>query len=152
MRISDWSSDVCSSDLIVGMGVTIAKTMVEIFADLPPGHPFFEQFSFIGDDDLPEFRTIVTRVDKAGIAALDPASRQLLLGLPFNYVEARHRLGLVDDAMAARLVKARHRLAERLQREAPAAVEIGRAAAYNAAASLQDNILFGRLADRKSGG
>src|SRR3546814_3925626 len=61
---------------IVGMGVTIAKTMVEIFADLPPGHPFFEQFSFIGDDDLPEFRTIVTRVDKAGIAALDPASRQ----------------------------------------------------------------------------
>src|SRR3546814_48402 len=136
----------------VGMGVTIAKTMVEIFADLPPGHPFFEQFSFIGDDDLPEFRTIVTRVDKAGIAALDPASRQLLLGLPFNYVEARHRLGLVDDTMAARLVKARHRLAERLQREAPAAVEIGRAAAYNAAASLQDNILFGRLADRKSGG
>src|SRR3546814_10645911 len=77
-------------------------TMVSIFADLPPGHPFFEQFSFIGDDDLPEFRTIVTRVDKAGIAALDPASRQLLLGLPFNYVEARHRLGLVDDTMAAR--------------------------------------------------
>src|SRR3546814_19799806 len=90
-------------------------TMVSIFADLPPGHPFFEQFSFIGDDDLPEFRTIVTRVDKAGIAALDPASRQLLLGLPFNYVEARHRLGLVDDTMAARLVKARHRPAEPLQ-------------------------------------
>src|SRR3546814_5968408 len=84
------------------MGVTIAKTMVEIFADLPPGHPFFEQFSFIGDDDLPEFRAIVARVDKAGTAALDPAARQLLLGLPFSYVEARHRLGLVDDAMAQR--------------------------------------------------
>src|SRR3546814_3651267 len=111
MRISDWSSDVCSSDL------------------------------------LPEFRTIVTRVDKAGIAALDPASRQLLLGLPFNYVEARHRLGLVDATMAARLVKARHRLAERLQREAPAAVSFYRPDAYNAAASLQDNIMFGRSAE-----
>jgi putative ABC transport system ATP-binding protein len=134
-----------------GMGVTIAKTMVEIFADLPPGHPFFEQFSFIGDDDLPEFRTIVTRVDKAGMAALDPAARQLLAGLPFNYVEARHRLGLVDDAMAERLVQARHRLAERLERDSPAAVEFYRADAYNAAASLQDNILFGRLAFGQAG-
>src|SRR3546814_18447087 len=96
-------------------------TMVSIFADLPPGHPSSEQFSFIGDDDLPEFRTIVTRVDKAGIAALDPASRQLLLGLPFNYAEARHRPGLVDDTMAERLVQARHRLAERLQPVATAA-------------------------------
>jgi putative ABC transport system ATP-binding protein len=135
----------------VGMGVTIAKTMVEIFADLPPGHPFFEQFSFIGDDDLPEFRTIVARVDKAGMAALDPAARQLLVGLPFNYVEARHRLGLVDDAMAERLVQARHRLAERLERDSPAAVELYRADAYNAAASLQDNILFGRLAFGQAG-
>jgi putative ABC transport system ATP-binding protein len=134
-----------------GMGVTIAKTMVEIFADLPPGHPFFEQFSFIGDDDLPEFRTIVTRVDKAGMAALDPAARQLLVGLPFNYVEARHRLGLVDDAMAERLVQARQRLAERLERDSPAAVEFYRADAYNAAASLQDNILFGRLAFGQAG-
>ena len=135
----------------VGMGVTIAKTMVEIFADLPPGHPFFEQFSFIGDDDLPEFRTIVTRVDKAGMGSLDAAARRLLLGLPFNYVEARHRLGLVDEAMAARLVQARHRLAERLERESPDAVAFYRADAYNAAASLQDNILFGRLAFGQAG-
>src|SRR3546814_12812599 len=53
--------------------------------------------------------------------------------------------------MAARLVKARHRLAERLQREAPAAVAFYRADAYNAAASLQDNILFGRLAFGRAG-
>ena len=29
------------------MGREVATTMVEIFADLPPGHEFFEQFSFI---------------------------------------------------------------------------------------------------------
>ncbi len=134
------------TDNFVTMGVTIAKTMVEIFADLPPGHPFFEQFSFISDDDLPEFRTIVTRVDNLGIEALDKAARQLLLGLPFKYVEARHRLGLVDESMAERLIDARRRLAERLERDCPDAVEFYRADAYNAAASLQDNILFGRLA------
>jgi len=133
------------------MGVTIASTMVEIFADLPPGHPFFEQFSFISDDDLPEFQTIVSRVEASGPASLDGPARELLLGLPFNYVEARHRLGLIDDAMAERLVEARHKLAERLESEAPDAVEFYREDAYNAAASLQDNILFGRLAYGQAG-
>src|SRR3546814_13102370 len=94
---------------------------------------------------------MVARFDKAGTAALDPAARQLLLGLPFSYVEARHRLGLVDDAMAQRLVAARHRLSERLERESPNAVAFYRADAYNAAASLQDNILFGRLAFGQAG-
>jgi putative ABC transport system ATP-binding protein len=32
-------------DDLVGMGRKIAETMVEIFADLPPGHPFFEQYA-----------------------------------------------------------------------------------------------------------
>ena len=36
----------------------VAETMVELFADIAPGHPFFEQFSFISSDDLPEFQTI----------------------------------------------------------------------------------------------
>jgi len=139
------------TEAFIGMGAAIAKTMVEIFADLPPGHPFFEQFSFISDDDLPEFRTIVNRVDSAGVGALDKAARELLLGLPFNYVEARHRLGLIDDAMAGRLVEARHHLAERLERDWPEAVEFYRDDAYNAAASLQDNILFGRLAFGQAG-
>ncbi|MEO3427883.1 ATP-binding cassette domain-containing protein [Pelagibius sp. CAU 1746] len=143
--------DAGLTDAFIGMGVTIAKTMVEIFADLPPGHPFFEQFSFISDDDLPEFRTIVTRVESSGVDALDEAARELLLGLPFNYVEARHRLGLVDGDMAERLVAARQRLAERLERDLPDAVEFYRADAYNAAASLQDNILFGRLAFGQAG-
>lgn len=128
------------------MGASIARTMVEIFADLPPGHPFFEQFSFIDADDLPEFKAIIARVDKAGIAGLLETERQALLKLPFDYVETRHRLGLVDDEKQAKIVAARRRIAERLAAEDPEAVAFYRSEAYNAAASLQDNILFGRLA------
>ncbi len=137
-------------DGAVSMGVAIAKTMVEIFADLPPGHPFFEQFSFISDDDLPEFRTIVKRVDGAGIDSLDDEARQLLLALPFKYVEARHRLGLIDEERAERILESRRQLAMRLEQECPDAVEFYDANAYNAAASLQDNILFGRVAYGKA--
>ena len=130
---------------ILGMGLAIAKTMVEIFADLPPGHPFFEQFSFINEDDLPDYRGYVTRSETGGIGALQQDERLKLLGLPFNYIEARHRLGYIDEAVEGRILKARARFAEVLQAEDPDAVEFYRADAYNAAAALQDNILFGRM-------
>ncbi|MGH6946820.1 MAG: ATP-binding cassette domain-containing protein [Kiloniellales bacterium] len=132
------------------MGTEIARTMVEIFADLPPSHPFFEQFSFIEADDLPIFRSLLTRVEKASVDALSEGERRLLLRLPFKYIEARHRLSLIDERSAAQIVAARKRLAEALEAQDPGAVELYRPDAYNDAASLQDNILFGRLAYGKA--
>lgn len=131
---------------IVAMGASIARTMVEIFADLPPGHPFFDQFSFIDADDLPDFKAIIVRVDKSGPSALSDGERRALLRLPFDYIETRHRLGLVDDDKEAKIIAARGRIAERLAAEDPEAVAFYRPDEYNPAASLQDNILFGRLA------
>ena len=131
---------------VLDMGLSIARTMVEIFADLPPGHPFFEQFSFIDADDLPDFAALVARADKAGTEALDAAARLSLQRLPFGYIEARHRLGLVDEAIETKVVAARARFSARVPGEAPGAVAFYDPDAYNGAASLQDNILFGRLA------
>ena len=51
------------SDLLVEVGLKVAATMVELFADLPPDHEYFRQFSFIGADDLPEYRALTSRVD-----------------------------------------------------------------------------------------
>lgn len=134
------------TDLLLDMGYSIAKTMVEIFADLPSGHPFFEQFSFIEADDLPEFTTLVARGEKSGRAALSETDQGLLLNLPFKYVEERHRLGLIDPEAESRLVEGRQRFSELLMEKDPGAVAFYRPESYNAAASLQDNILFGRLA------
>lgn len=134
------------SDNLLKMGETIARTMVELFADLPSGHPFFEQFGFIEEDELPDFRALLGRIDKTGIEALSPGDQLKLRRLPFKYVEGRHRLGLIDEDQAARIVSARQRIAKLLEESDPGAVEFYRPDSYNAAASLQDNILFGRLA------
>jgi putative ABC transport system ATP-binding protein len=133
------------ADALIDMGRQIAETMVEIFADLPPGHPFFEQFSFISAEDLPQFRVILGQVGKAGIAGLDAKARARLMQLPFPYIEARHRLGLVDETMERRLLEARRAFAERLPAALKEAIEFYDRDRYNSAASLQDNILFGRL-------
>ena len=133
-------------DDLLAMGETISKTIVELFADLPAGHPFFEQFGFIEEDDLPEYKALVARVEQQGRANLTKDDRQLLLNLPFRYVEARHRFGLIEDVLETKVVAARKKIADRLEERAPGAVEFYRPEGYNAAASLQDNILFGRLA------
>ncbi len=131
---------------MLDMGLNIARTMVEIFADLPTGHPFFEQFSFIDAVDLPAFRTLVSKADKDELISLEEAEQLALRRLPFDYVEARHRMALIDEEVEGKVVAARKRFAELLPETAPGAVAFYRPDAYNAASSLQDNILFGRLA------
>jgi ABC-type multidrug transport system fused ATPase/permease subunit len=129
---------------LVAIGREVAETMTEIFADLPPGHEFFEQFSFISSEDLPEFQALLGRVE--GRTAISPADRVRLLTLPFKLIEGRHRLGLLDDKIKARVLEARRVFREGLPEHSRDAIEFFDPDAYNAATTLQDNILFGKLA------
>jgi putative ABC transport system ATP-binding protein len=133
------------ADDLVTIGVDIARTMIELFADLPPGHPFFEQFSFIDSDDLPKYPPLIARVDKDGVGKLSEEERTRFLALAFPYIEARHRLDQIDDKMEERILGARRALAEQLPADLAPTIEFYDPQRYNAATPLQDNILFGRL-------
>jgi putative ABC transport system ATP-binding protein len=128
---------------LIAMGARIAETMTEIFRGLPPGHPLFEQFSFIGADELAEFEAIVRqRARRGGTKRKDSATR--LLALPLGYIEPRHRLGLLDDALKERFVAARPVVREILERSGDPGVEFYDQERVSAAAPLRDNLLFGR--------
>jgi putative ABC transport system ATP-binding protein len=133
-------------DDLVDAGKEVAETMVELFADLPPDHAFFEQFSFIGANDLPEFAAILGRIGKGGTAALGKEDRARLLSLPFKLIPARHRLDALDEAMQKRLLEARRVFRADLPPEGQRQIEFFDVERYNAAASVQDNILFGKIA------
>jgi ABC-type multidrug transport system fused ATPase/permease subunit len=133
-------------DDLITAGRSVAETMIEIFADLPPGHEFFEQYSFISSDELPEFRTLLSRTDRRSHDEMTEEDRVALMSLPFKVVVAQHRLGIVDEALQQKLLTARDRFAADLPPELASAVEFFDGETYNAAAALQDNILFGKLA------
>jgi putative ABC transport system ATP-binding protein len=130
---------------LMAMGEKIAETMVELFADLPPGHPFFEQFSFVSADDLPLVQQLLGRVQRSGLEKAAPADQQRLVAITFPYIEARHRLGLIDAELEAKLLAARRRFAETLPEEYRDYIEFYDPQRFNAAATVQDNMLFGRL-------
>ncbi len=127
------------------MGLSIARTMVELFADLPSGHPFFDQFSFIEADDLPEFEGIIAKADRSGVEGLDADEIASLLKLTFSYSEARHRLGLIDEAKEEKILAGRKALAKRLSSEEMSGLEPYDPEHYNAGAPILVNVLFGRV-------
>ena len=127
-------------------GHKLAETMVELFSGLPPGHEFFERFSFVRQDDLPEVKAALARVADAGLDGVEETDREMLMALPFKMISARHRLGLIDEAFEERILRARRYFAENLPASMRRGIEFFDATRYNGAATLQDNILFGKLA------
>src|SRR3954468_4719078 len=132
---------------LIEAGRQVAATMNEMFAGLPPDHEFFDQFSFVSAEELPQLSAIVSAADSAGgVAGLHREQREKLLALPFRLIAARHRLDVVDEPMQARLLEARHLFRRDLPEEATGQIEFFDPERYNASASLQDNILFGKIA------
>jgi putative ABC transport system ATP-binding protein len=138
-------------ELLVRTGHKVAETMVELFSGLPPGHEFFAQYSFINQDELPQFEAILKRVGEQGLKGLAPDDSRALLALPFKLIAARHRLGLIDEGFEARVIEARGYFAANLPEELRDAVEFFDPERYNSAATLQDNILFGKIVTGQAG-
>ena len=138
-------------ELLLRTGHKVAETMVELFSGLPAGHEFFAQYSFIRQEDLPQYEAILARVGEAGLKELHEPEREALLALPFRLIAARHRLGLIDESFEARVLEGRRYFASHLPVELRGAIEFFDPGAYNAAASFQDNILFGKIVTGQAG-
>ena len=130
---------------LLDMGYIIASTMVEMFAGLPAGHPFFEQFSFISSGDLPYFQSLTQGVERHAVMSLGDEDRARLLALPFKLIPARHRIGALKDDTKRRILFARRLFAANLPDDLKPGISFFDTEHYVAAASLADNILFGKV-------
>ncbi|MGB0684232.1 MAG: ABC transporter transmembrane domain-containing protein [Magnetovibrionaceae bacterium] len=133
------------TETFVQLGRQVADVMLELFQDLPPSHSYFERYSFISADDLPMYQAALRRAASAEEKGLSPEDGLLFTGLTFKLIRARHRLGLIDGAVEARILEARRVFAEDLSDADRAQIAFFDEEAFNPAASIQDNILFGKL-------
>lgn len=136
------------------IGLQVARSLVEIFADLPDDHSLFETFSLFPAAERGFFEDLVGRQPEAkGWRRGGPGQRdrKRLIGLALRYSETRHRFGLVDPAFEERLVAARRSFARMLPPSLRASVEFYDPATLTAAASLEENLLFGRINGEEAG-
>jgi ABC-type multidrug transport system fused ATPase/permease subunit len=137
---------------LLEVGAGVARMMIELFTGLHPEHMLFEEFSFISADDLPVFEGILKRMEIAGVEKLLQPPRERLLSLAFKLVAARDPLDLIDEKMQQRILEARRAFAAGLPEELRGSVEFFDPERYNAAASVQENVLFGTIVRGESGG
>lgn len=137
---------------LFGMGREIAETTLELFRDLPPGHPFFEQLSFMRSEQIPDYQQVLQRVQSQTFATASESDRRMLVRLTFAYIEPRHRLGLLDDDLMGRLLEARRLFHDNLPDDLKSAIQFYDPDSYNDAASIADNVLLGRIAYGVAGG
>ena len=131
-------------DDLARMGVAIARNLVEIFRDVPAGHPLFRRFSLIAPEELPVFE------QRLSALAADETPRagdnEAFLALALGYIEPRQRLGLLDAPYRARLVAARFTIREALKRDDGIEdVEPYDPERINRHSSILDALLFGRI-------
>lgn len=131
---------------LLQVGFRLAQTMVELFADLPPEHEYFSQFSFIAPDDLPAYRALLGRADPERLDRLPAEDQRLLLAPTFKLIPARHRLGLLTPELLGKVLEARRYFREHVPESCAGAIAFFDPARYNDALTIQENVIFGKIA------
>lgn len=135
---------------LVEIGYKVASLMVELFSDMQGGNQNYQQFSFLDIDELPHYQALCSRLEGGeGFGELSGEERTQLIAPTFKMISTRHRLSLIDEAIEAKILTARAIFAQDLPEDLKAKIDFFDPERYNATASIQDNILFGKLAHGK---
>ena len=127
------------------MGAEIARATLEMFADLPEGPSILAGYSLVSLDEREDMERILGRRAAGRRGAASSRDGERLIALAMHYNEPRHRLGLLSPEIEDRIVRVRTQFAEKLPKSLEPAVEVFAADRVCAAASVRDNLLFGRI-------
>ncbi|MEM7746832.1 MAG: ABC transporter transmembrane domain-containing protein [Pseudomonadota bacterium] len=129
---------------IFAIGRGIGETIVELFSDLPPDHPYLEKLSFVDTAELPEYARLLSQLPGDAASDLNSSGAAAFIQLAFDYIEERHRLGLLTPEMCDQIVIARSALRKQIGNLAGNKIEFFDEGSYNKAMTVEENILFGR--------
>ncbi|MGF1650982.1 MAG: ABC transporter transmembrane domain-containing protein [Hyphomicrobiaceae bacterium] len=133
---------------LLAIGLRIVEDMIDVFADLPDGHPLFDRFSMIRRDDMEEFADITKRARRRDRSdGLSQVDREKLMSVALDYIEPRHRMGLISKEFERRVLRARESFRSYLPNDYVGEIEFYDPDHVIMAAPVRDNLLFGRVAE-----
>ncbi|TDI53881.1 MAG: ABC transporter ATP-binding protein [Alphaproteobacteria bacterium] len=133
------------------IGQNAAAIIVDLFQEVSDNMQILERLDLIHPDDLSEFEAALRRIEGLDFSETAPEDRQKFMHVAFSYCEPRHRLGLINDDLCVAVVASRQEFRARLPEQLASAFAFHDPDVINPDVSLQDNILFGRIADERSG-
>lgn len=133
------------------LGREASAVIVDLFGEVSDNIKILERLDLIDPTRLPDYSAALGRTDGADYANVAPADRQKFIRVALSYSEPRHRLDLLTDGLRDAIVKARMTFREKLPPHLAGEFSFHNPDQINPFASLQDNILFGRIVDGRAG-
>lgn len=134
---------------LIKIGCAAATAVLEAYGadiDVPED---YEGRVLAHADELALLRALPERVAAAGVKRLSKSERQLLLSMALKVVASRHSFCFIDEKLRSRIVHARKRFIRHLPTRLREHIAFFDPDAYNPALTIQDNLLFGRLAEER---
>lgn len=129
------------------LGYEMVSTILELLGEGPGNEMILAGLPFIEPEDIPDLRQLIARSAPGGMEQASSEDRLNLIRMSMFYVEPAQRFGLMTDELMAMIVAAR----AEIQREMPAGlrafIEPYDPTRYMRAASLVENIVFGKIHD-----
>jgi len=127
----------------ISFGYEIAKELVDIFGDAEADAGLMEQFSFVDNTTIVSLGDVLSRTE-GKMENLNKQDYAVLIGLTSRISVERHRLGHIDEAFQARIVKARKLFHEKLPEDLRDAFAIYDPSSFNPKLSIRRNLVMGR--------
>jgi len=139
-------------NLLLALGTDIAKTFLEMFADLPSTSPLFGQGIGPTHEQVEKLRTILDGTAQAGPETMSEEDEEEMVTLSMAYIEPRDRFGLLNEEIKTKVLETRRRLREMLENDPDKKISFNDLYLYNPSLTIADNILFGRIETNLVGG
>ncbi|RLP22090.1 ABC transporter transmembrane domain-containing protein [Mesorhizobium sp. YM1C-6-2] len=133
------------------LGREASAVIVDLFGEVSDNIKILERLDLIDPNKLPDYSAALGRTDGADYANVTTADRQKFIRVALSYCEPRHRLDLLTNELQDAIVKARMIFREKLPPHLANDFFFHDPDQINPFASLQDNILFGRIVDGRAG-
>ena len=134
------------------MGKEVAATTLELFGDLDPENPFFDQLNYMNSEDLPLYKEVLSKIGDQPSEQISEANRVLIMRLSLSYIEEQNRLGLLTDSLQEKILQSRKALREKLKTLPVMPIAFYETNTYNNAATIEDNVLLGRVSSTTAEG
>ncbi|MCC2688325.1 MAG: hypothetical protein K0S21_1128 [Rhizobiaceae bacterium] len=133
------------------LGREAASIVVDLFGEVSDNMQILERLDLIDTSRLDEYGAALRRTEGVSPADVPVADRQRFMRVALSYIEPRHRLDLLDDDLRNAAVAFRPFCRERMPPHLAKEFSFHDPDQINPFASLQDNILFGRIAEGRAG-
>ena len=133
------------------LGREASAVIVDLFEEVSENMKILERLDLIDPTKLPDYSAALGRSEGVDFESVASADRQKFVRVALSYSEPRHRLDLLTDDLRDAIVQARMTFREKLPANLREAFSFHDPEQINPFASLQDNILFGRIVDGRAG-